>query len=156
MPPPPPDPAQPARQQPAPERSPRLGYLLKHAHQRFAGLTSAALAPLGIDTREWATLICIDDAHPRSQLELAEAVGVDRTTMVALIDQLQAKGLIARRIHPGDRRKNVIELTSAGRDIRRRAADRVDECERRFLAPLGVSEAEQLKSTLAALVTPER
>ena len=70
--------------------SPRLGYLLKQAQARFSEFASAALAPLGLSTREWATLISLDDRRPLSQREVALRAGIDRTTMVALVDELQS------------------------------------------------------------------
>ena len=73
-------------------------------------------------------------------------------TMVALVDDLEARGLVRRRPHRGDRRKNVVELTAAGHDIARRGARRVDDAERRFLAPLNEREAQQLKGALASLL----
>lgn len=146
--------AAPPRKRPAGDPSPRLGYLLKHAQLRFVELVQAALAPLGIDTREWATLICLDDQRPLSQAEVAKRAGIDRTTMVALIDELQQKGLLQRRPDHDDRRKNVVQLTTAGRNIRERAARRVDDCERRFLAALSPPDAQQLKSALQALIAP--
>jgi DNA-binding MarR family transcriptional regulator len=151
----PPDPeaAAPPPTQPLDGPPPRLGYLLKLTQLRFAELTQAALAPLGIDTREWATLISLDEQRPLSQAEVATRSGIDRTTMVALVDELQEKGLVQRRPHHDDRRKNVVALTTAGRTIRQRAARQVDDCERRFLAALSESDAQQLKSALQTLIT---
>lgn len=130
---------------------PRLGYLLKIVYLRFGELTTTALAPLGIDTREWAALISLDDRRPMSQAEVAERMGIDRTTMVAVVDGLQRKGLVRRVPHQDDRRKNVVDLTTAGRDVRRRAVRRVDECERRFLSALSDTEARRLKKALRTL-----
>jgi hypothetical protein len=88
-----------------------LGYLLKHAQLRFFELGAVALAPLGINGREAAVLRAIDAGRPVSQGEIARAMSVDRTTMVALIDDLQLKGLVQRRQDPDDRRRNVVERT---------------------------------------------
>jgi DNA-binding MarR family transcriptional regulator len=79
-------------------------------------------------------------------------MNVDRTTMVALIDDLQRKGLVQRRQDPDDRRKNAVELTDAGHDTVRRAADAVERAERDFLGPLSAVEATQFKKNLHALL----
>jgi DNA-binding MarR family transcriptional regulator len=100
--------------------TPRLGYLLKQAHQRFMMLATAAIAPMGIDTREWAVLNCLTEERGYSQGEVAQRLGVDRTTMVALVDDLQRKGLVVREPHPEDRRKNRVELTLEGRNVLKR------------------------------------
>jgi len=54
--------------------------------------------------------------------------------MVALIDDLQLKGVVQRRQDPDDRRRNVVELTDAGRGTVREAAETVGKAERAFLA----------------------
>jgi DNA-binding MarR family transcriptional regulator len=136
--------------------SPRLGYLLKHAQLRYAEMTSAAFAPLGIRPHEWAALNCLDEQHELSQKEVAELLGIDRTTMVALVDELQGKGLVQRRPQPEDRRKNVVTLTIEGRTMLRRGALLADDCERRFLAVLDHPDAEHLKQALQVVVAANR
>jgi DNA-binding MarR family transcriptional regulator len=131
---------------------PNLGYLLKHAQLRFFELGAAALAPLGISGREAAVLRAIDAGPPVAQGEIARAMDVDRTTMVALIDDLQLKGFVRRRQDPDDRRKNVVELTESGHDTVRRAAELVGQAERDFLGPLSAAEAAQFMRCLRALL----
>lgn len=129
-----------------------LGFLLKHVQLRYFELTAAALAPLGVNGRETAVLRAIDATSGLSQGEIASGMGVDRTTMVAHIDDLQGKGLVRRSQDPQDRRRNVVELTDAGRDTVRRAADLVAQAERTFLRRLPAGDAEQFKKTLRILL----
>jgi DNA-binding MarR family transcriptional regulator len=136
-------------------REHRLGYLLKHASLRFEQLTSVELSPLGISPREWAALNCLDEQHGLSQKEVAELLGIDRTRMVALVDELQAKGWVERRPQPGDRRKNIVTLTSSGRDLMQRGERAIDDCERRFLAALSESDAQLLKHALDAVIAAD-
>ena len=63
----------------------RLTYLLKHADRRLADLHAEALAPLDLHVRELGVLLVIDRSEPGSQQEIAERMGVDRTTMVATV-----------------------------------------------------------------------
>src|SRR5882762_5221350 len=119
----------------------RLGYLLKHAQMRLTNLTGAAMAPFGINGRECAVLIAIDDRHPVSQQEVARKLGVDRTTMVALIDVLETQGLVQRRQDPDDRRRNLVELTRAGKDTLRNSSPAGGESERHFLGAMPDAEA---------------
>ena len=137
------------------EVAPWLGYLLKHAQERFSELTAARFAPLGIGGREAAVLRAIGSAPAPSQGEVARLLGVDRTTMVALIDDLQVKGLVLRRQDPDDRRKNAVELTDTGRRALREADQAADEVERTFLAPLTAGQAEEFRRALRALVPPK-
>lgn len=141
---------------PGEDGSSRLGYLLKQAQLRFTEMASAALAPLGIGPREWAALNCLDEQHGLSQREAAELLGVDRTTMVALVDELEGKGLVERRPQAGDRRKNAVGLTAKGRDMMQRGARLADDCERQFLAALKEPDAERFKRALQAVIAPDR
>jgi DNA-binding MarR family transcriptional regulator len=72
--------------------------------------------------------------------------------MVAFVDTLEGKGLVARRADPDDRRRNVVVLTAHGRDVLRRATWASDEAERRFLAPLSRTAGEQLRRALRQVV----
>jgi len=139
---------------PLPALAGRLGYLMKHAHQRLTDLTGSALAPFGISGRELAVLTAIDDRAPLSQQEVARRLGVDRTTMVALIDDLENKNLVQRRQDPGDRRRNVVILTDAGHVTLRRARAAAEEAERRFLAPLSGAEDSAFTEALRAVAFP--
>ena len=138
---------------PPPLMADRLGYLLKHAQLRFFELTATMLAPIGINGQEAVVLRAIDGPEPLSQGEVARRMGIDRTTMVALIDELEHKGLVQRRQDPADRRKNVVALTGAGRDTLRRANQAGAEAERRFLSPLAPGEQETFKKALRALLS---
>jgi DNA-binding MarR family transcriptional regulator len=134
----------------------RLGYLLKHAQLRLAGHAGPALARFGLDARELAVLAVLAAGRPLSQLEAARRLGVDRTTMVALVDTLEGKGLVRRRRSEEDRRRNVVELTEHGSRVRSDAEAAREAAERAFLAPLGEKDAARLVAALRVLVrTPE-
>jgi DNA-binding MarR family transcriptional regulator len=133
--------------------STRLGYLLKHAQLRLAERAGPALAPFGLDARELAVLAVLAAGRPLSQLEASRRLGVDRTTMVALIDALEGKGLVVRRRSEQDRRRNVVELTERGGQVRTGAEDAREAAEREFLAPLGAKDAERLVKALQVLIT---
>lgn len=139
-----------------PPMAERLGYLLKHAQLRFFELSASALAPLGISGPEAAVLRAINYPDPLSQGDVARRMRIDRTTMVALIDDLERKGLAQRRQDPGDRRRNVVELTGVGRDTLRRANQVAAEAEQVFLSPLPAGERERFMTALRALLSAER
>lgn len=116
-------------------------------------LNDRALAPYGIDGRDLGALIALTGRDPSSQLQAARRLGIDRTTMVALLDTLETKGLVVRRPLAGDRRRNVVELTEAGQETLRRATEASDEAERALLAPLSAAAAQRLRETLHTIVT---
>lgn len=134
----------------------RLGYLLKHAHMRMDELGTEALAPLGIDPREAGILFAVASHEPGSQQQVAERLGIDRTSMVARLDTLEDKGLVSRHPHVEDRRRNVVELTDAGRDIVRRAAEASERAEAALLASLSPQDRERLRDLLQAVVSRSR
>lgn len=131
----------------------RLGYLLKHAQQRLAQAAAPAMAEFGIDGRELAVLAVLGSGSALSQHEAAQALGVDRTTMVALVDTLEQKDLVRRRRSPEDRRKNIVQLTERGIGCLRDASRARDDIEREFLAPLGDADAARFVEALQILIS---
>ena len=137
---------------PPPELIARLAVLLKHTSLRYAEVAGAALEPYGIAGRELGVLTVLDSKEPLSQQQAAARLAIDRTTMVAMIDVLEDKGLVARLPDPADRRKNIVALTPDGTRTLRAATRASLAAERRFLAPLG-ADAQRLKDMLATLLT---
>ena len=131
----------------------RLGYLLKRAQQQLVLASAPALALYGIDGRELAVLAVLAAGIPLSQQEAADQLGVDRTTMVALVDTLEGKDLVERHRSPQDRRKNIVQLTPAGEDCLSRAGQARAQVEREFLAPLGAPLERQFIRALQILAT---
>ncbi|MFD8566461.1 MarR family winged helix-turn-helix transcriptional regulator [Streptomyces sp. NPDC057694] len=130
----------------------RLGYLVKHAHLQLADLLAEALGPFGVHPREVGILsVLAADSEERSQHELAQLIGMDRTTMVAVVDELERKGLVERHRSVHDRRRNVVVLTPAGITCQREADRARVEAERAYLAPLDAESAAMLTEALRTL-----
>lgn len=129
-----------------------LGYLLKHAGLQLTALTDAALAPLGIDSKDFGALRVLAHREPTSQLQVAGVLRIDRTTMVALLDVLEGKGIITRRPDPADRRRNVVELTHQGLLTYDAAQAAYRGAESAFLAAISPRAADQLRRTLRTLL----
>ena len=113
------------------------------------------MAPVGVSGRELAVLLLLDDRDPGSQQQAAGRLGVDRTTMVGLLDGLKAKGLVARHADAGDRHRNVLELAGNGETALVRVVRTSDEAERQLLAELDDAESAQLRTLLTRLA-PDR
>ena len=146
----------PIRKELAIQTGQRLAYLLKHADRLLAELHVEALAPFDIHVRDLGVLLVIDRSEPASQQQIAERMGVDRTTMVSIIDALEAKGIIARRPDAEDRRRNLIELTPTGQEILRQATAASDAAEAKLLAPLTLEEGKQLRNLIARVLDRDR
>lgn len=129
-----------------------LGYLLKHATLKLTALTDTALEPLGIDSKDFGALRVLAHREVASQLQVAQTLGIDRTTMVALLDVLERKGIITRRPDPADRRRNVVELTEQGLQTYDAAQVAHEKAESAFLTGISPSATGQLRRTLRTLV----
>jgi DNA-binding MarR family transcriptional regulator len=91
------------------------------------------------------------EANPGvTQGRLAEAVRLDRSTMVGVIDSLEERGLVERR-RGRDRRTNGLWLTRPGRVLAARLRQRIERHERRVAARLSDAERGQLLALLAKL-----
>src|SRR5690349_13866211 len=141
---------------PGPALRARLGYQLKHAFFRLEDLHVDHLADAPVDVRELSVLLLLDGGEPGSQQQAAERLGVDRTTMVGLLDSLEGKGLVERRPDPADRRRNVVVLTDPGRKALKGAKAASDKAERELLAALSPAEAGQLRDLLSRVVDPDQ
>ena len=129
-----------------------LGYLLKHAHLALEQRTDAVLADLGLTARDLGVLRVIASGEARSQQEAATVLGVDRTSMVALLDALERRGIVARKPSELDRRRNAVELTHDGRSLFQRAEQRSTEAEQAFTATLGHAGAAGLRQALKTVL----
>src|SRR3954453_7944151 len=82
-----------------------VGFLLTRASGLVVRATNAALADVGLRVRQYSVLVLADDAADGiSQRDLAEALGLDPSQVVALVDELAGAGLVERRPSPTDRR----------------------------------------------------
>lgn len=138
-----------------PATNTRLGYLLKHALARYEELSAATLESLDLTGRELGVLLTLAEGEPPSQQEAALRIGIDRTTMVAFLDALEGKGLLARHPSAEDRRRNVVELTKAGRRTLRAAVRATDAAEAEFLAALDEADARRFRDSLRLLVVEQ-
>ena len=130
----------------------RLGPLLGRAHDAHRRLSLEALAPLGLGVKSVGALTVLQAEGPLSQRRLAERQGIDRTTMVAVVDELERLGAVERRKDPADRRANALHITPQGRRLLTRARKAVADAEEAFLAPLAPAEQQRLRAALRTLV----
>lgn len=130
----------------------RVGYLLKHAQERFQSIQQEALTPLGLDGRLLAVLIVADEHAPELQQRIGERLGVDRTTMVALIDSLESAGFVERRSDPNDRRGRLVHVTSKGKQVISDGLGASTQVESIFLGALSPSEQGLFRKMLSKLI----
>ena len=125
-----------------------LGYRLRLAQQAVFRDFAASVGTLSPGRVGMLLLI---EANPGvTQGRLAEAVRLDRSTMVGVVDSLEERGLIERR-RGTDRRTNGLWLTRAGRAAAARLGRRIELHERRVASRLSAAERAQLLELLAKL-----
>jgi MarR family transcriptional regulator for hemolysin len=128
-----------------------LGWLLSRASHVLTTELTAALEDLGVSPRARCVLSAAMTGE-LTQIEVARVVGLDKTTMVVLLDELEAKGLAERRPSSKDRRARVIAVTRKGRDLVRRAERVTDRVQEDVLGTLPARERQALVDALTKLV----
>ena len=124
------------------------GYLLARLGEASRRRFIKALEPEGLHPRHFGVMTMVA-AHPgMSQQQLHEKTAIDPSSMVAVIDELEAHGLAERRTDPEDRRARTIFLTELGEQTLKRVRVLVARLAREFF---GALSAEEL-STLHALL----
>ena len=104
-----------------------LIHLLHRASQCAAEIFSANID--GVSPRQLVVLLAISENEGKSQTALVERTGVDRSTLSEMVGRLQTKGLVHRVRSKEDTRASAVKLTSAGRQVLKKAeplARRVD------------------------------
>ncbi len=126
------------------------GYLMFRVGDAARNRSEQELARWGLAGKELRVLT-FADAEPRSQQDLARLTGMDRTTMVAVVDKLERLGYVRRDRSSSDRRKYVVTVTPHGARTLAAAVARLAEAEAEFLGPLAADERRQLNALLARL-----
>lgn len=133
----------------------RVPFLLYRAAEESHALANQMLAEMALSARQAGILTMVTELEPMTQKALGDALRIDRTTMVTLLDDLEDKGYLIRRRHPRDRRAFLVYPTDSGRAAKVAAVRILDEQQRRFLAPLTPAERTQLATLLKRLTATD-
>ena len=137
---------------PVAEQAPRsVGFLISQLGFFSSRGFMEALAPVGIDPREFLLMRFVATDEGQSQQALAERLGIPASRMVALVDHLEASGLVERRPDPEDRRVRGLYLTRKGRGALERAGKIAIDYETRLCAGINREERELLIDLLQKL-----
>jgi DNA-binding MarR family transcriptional regulator len=130
--------------------------LARRFQQICASMVAKALEGAGVVQLEFAVLVFIDDVSGIDQRSLAEAMGIARNNVSLIIDELEKKGLVERRINGADRRARELYLTPRGKELRRRTQPKIRAANDRILAPLKTAEQKHFIELLIRLVEGNR
>jgi DNA-binding MarR family transcriptional regulator len=119
-----------------------LGWALGVVFRRYARAATKALESVPGGPRGYQVLAAASGGEPRRQLSLAQQLGIDRTVMTYLLDDLEQAGLVERKPDPSDRRARLIVPTARGRSVMEDLEARLAAAEREVLG--GLEESERL------------
>ncbi|MFG3347528.1 MarR family winged helix-turn-helix transcriptional regulator [Streptomyces sp. NPDC048018] len=106
------------------------------------------------DARKWhyAVLASLDEHGPTSQAGVSRRTGIYRSDLVAVINELEERGHVARTPDPADRRRNVVTLTAQGRRHLKRLDKVLADAQDDLMEPLSVAERALLVSLLERML----
>lgn len=137
--------AQPSADPPVTEFAGQLFFRLWRAsHTR----TTEALASIGLTPALFGLLNVLGERDGAIQQELGSAMGIDPSTMVSLLDDLEGAGLAKRRPRPTDRRAREVVITPKGRRLLERGRRLAGQVEGEVLQGLTAAERRQLLALL--------
>ena len=133
-----------------------VGYQLRMA--QIALFRDFAQGPGGEDVTPglFGVLVIIEANPDLKQSELARATHLDRSTVVTVIDNLERRGLVERRVALHDRRSNAIRLTAEGAALLRRLKRQVSQHEKRLLQNFSAAERETFLALLKKVFPEHR
>lgn len=120
-----------------------VGYNLRKAQVALFQSFQNAVAPHDITPGQFGVLIMIRENEGLSQSDLGSAVGIDRSTMVAVIDRLESRGLVVRAPSPNDRRSYALRLSPEGERLLDELIPRVEAHDRGMVKDLAPEEQQQ-------------
>jgi DNA-binding MarR family transcriptional regulator len=128
------------------------GYLMKRAFNIVQADLTRVLEPFGLRMLSFSTLIVVIEHPDITQTQLAQALSVERSNIVVLLDALEAAGLLSRNPVPHNRRAYALRATLAGQRLAERAQKAVAEHEARLFAVLSDAEHAALRRALGKLM----
>ena len=128
-----------------------LGYVLRRAQIAVFHDFFDAFAPFDIKPAQYSILTIIEHNPGLKQTQVCDALGIKRTNFVAMIDELEARGLARREEAPGDRRSHALVLTRAGEVLMPQLHATAAVHERRLIKSVGASRHREMLAALASL-----
>jgi DNA-binding MarR family transcriptional regulator len=136
-------------EEPAYRLDEQVGFILRQVQQRHALIFAAAFDDL--TPMQWAALAKLAERGECSQNLLGRLVAMDVATVKGVVDRLQKRGLALTSADPDDRRRVVVSLTPAGRELYAANAAKAVRVSEETLDPLSAREREQILALLRRL-----
>jgi MarR family transcriptional regulator, lower aerobic nicotinate degradation pathway regulator len=127
----------------------QIGFILRKANQRHVAIFAARIADL--TPPQFAALSKLSDVGETSQNQLGTLVAMDAATIKGVIDRLKARGLVEVTRHDADKRRLMVRLAGAGREVLAALTPLAERITAETLAPLSPRERETLLRLLAKI-----
>jgi len=131
------------------KREESLGFLFNHVARLLVRKLHDRISPLGVVPGQFVQLMVLYERDGMTQQELSEVVGIEQPTMANTLARMERDGLVERRDHPTDGRKQIIVLTEKSRALRGQLIEAARSVNAQ--ATGGLSEAD--RSALLRLIT---
>ena len=129
----------------------RVLWALGRSSQHAQRLVRQHMTQAGVRTQHYHVLASLADDGEAAQATLADRIGLDRSDLVTLLDELEELKFLARRVDPADRRRKIVAITPAGE----KQLDAMDQliyaAEADLLEPLTAAERKTLLALLSRL-----
>jgi DNA-binding MarR family transcriptional regulator len=128
-----------------------LGYVLRRAQMEVFSRFAEAMRDVDLTPGQFGVLVLIDQNPGVRQSAICDALGIQRSNFVALLHNLERRGLALRRTHGSDARINALHLTRKGQTLLRRANTLHTAYEANLTQRLGPAGRETLLTLLREL-----
>ena len=127
------------------------GFLLARVGFAIKAQSIDEFAELGLAPQHFGALAVLGEGARETQATIADALRMDRSQMVGVLDELEKRGLVERKRDPHDRRRQAVSLTAAGEKALVELRATVKRVEDEFLAPLSPADRQTLHDLLLRL-----
>jgi DNA-binding MarR family transcriptional regulator len=139
------------RTEPDATSRPDLAAMIVPVGRALTAAERPVLADHGLSMWAYVVLLHLDEHPIRTQAALADTVGADKTRIIAVLDDLAARGFISRQPDPADRRARLLSITEAGRRARDTAQAAIQQREEQLLARLTPAQRRGFLDALQTL-----
>ena len=129
------------------------GYAIRRLHQISVGVFLQEVGELGVTPVQYAALQVVGNQPGIDQRTLARSIALDTSTTGGVIDRLEARGWLERRLSPQDRRARLLVLTPAGEQGLADTLPAMLRAQAQILAPLTPRQRAEFMRLLQLLVT---
>ena len=127
------------------------GFLLARMGMGFKLKAMAKFEQAGFELYDYSVLAILAEGARETQATIADAITVDPSRLVAVLDSLEERGLIGRQRDPQDRRRHVVSITATGKKELARLREMTKQLEETFFEPLDAESRKTLQELLLRL-----